>query len=71
MPLTREKPWYLSKSVWGGIVALVAVTLSVFGYGIGADDQAILVDYAVSIGGAVGGLLAIYGRIVASKKVGK
>lgn len=69
--MTDEKKWYTSKSIWGGIVTVLALALTAFGYGIGADDQAALVDYAVSIGGAVGGLLAIYGRIKASKKVSK
>lgn len=69
--MTDEKKWYTSKGVWGGIVTVLALALTAFGYGIGADDQAALVDYLVSIGGAVGGLLAIYGRVKASKKVGK
>ena len=69
--MTDEKKWYQSKSVWGGIVTVLALALTAFGYGIGADDQAALVDYAVSIGGAIGGLIAIYGRVKASKKVSK
>lgn len=65
------KNWWQSKAIWGGIVTVLALALTAFGYGIGADDQAALTDYLVSIGGAVGGLLAIYGRVKASKKVGK
>lgn len=66
-----EKKWYASKGVWGGIVTVLALALTAFGYGIGPDDQVALTDYLVSIGGAVGGLLAIYGRVKASKKVSK
>jgi len=63
------KPWYMSKGVWGGVIALLAAILGAFGYALGADDQAALADIALSIGGAFGGLLAIYGRVKASKGV--
>jgi len=63
------KPWYMSKGVWGGVIALLAAILGAFGYALGADDQVALADIALSIGGAVGGLLAIYGRVKASKGV--
>ncbi|QDP59291.1 MAG: hypothetical protein Tp136SUR676911_30 [Prokaryotic dsDNA virus sp.] len=66
-----SKKWYQSKSVWGGIVALLAVLLGAFGYSITGDDQSLLIDSLSIIGGAVGSLVAIYGRVKASKRVSK
>ena len=67
--MTNVKPWYQSKTIIGAVVTVLAMILTAFGYGIGAEDQAALVDYAVSLGGVVGGLLAIYGRLKASKDI--
>jgi hypothetical protein len=63
------KPWYMSKTIIGAVVTVLALVAGVFGYGIGVEDQAALADYAVTIGGVVGGLLAIYGRVKASKDI--
>lgn len=41
------KPWYLSRTVWGALVAIA--------------------DTALQIVGAIGGLLALYGRLSAQK----
>lgn len=67
--MTEVKPWYQSKTILGAVVTVLAMILTAFGYGIGVEDQAALVDYAVSLGGVVGGLLAIYGRVKASKDI--
>lgn len=64
-----QKGWYQSKAVWGGIVALLAGILGIFGFNVGAEDQAALAETLLAIGSAVGGLLAIYGRVSASKKI--
>jgi len=63
------KPWYQSKTIIGAVITVLALVAGVFGYGIGAEDQAALADYAVTLGGVVGGLLAIYGRVKASKDI--
>jgi hypothetical protein len=63
------KPIYLSKTVVGAVVTVLAMIATAFGYGIGADDQAQIVDLVVSFGGLMGGLFAIYGRVVASKEI--
>jgi hypothetical protein len=70
--MTMEtKPFYQSKAVWGGVIALLSVVAGAFGYSVGADDQIALVDALATGGGAVGALLAVYGRIVASGKITK
>ena len=63
------KNWWQSKTIWGGIITVVAVALGAFGYTLSGDDQIALVEFVSTIGGAIGGLLAIYGRVKASKAV--
>lgn len=67
----QEKPWWASKSVWGGLIAVLASVLAAFGYDIGAQDQQAIVVSAVSIAGAVGGVIAVVGRVKASHRIGK
>ena len=66
-----NKSWWASKTVWGGVIALLAGILGLFGYQLLPDDQTALVDGGVSLAALVGGLIAIWGRVKASKTVGK
>ena len=58
-----------SKTIWGGLVALVAGVVGIWGYSISPEDQTSLVALVTGIPSLVGGAFAIYGRIVASKQV--
>lgn len=64
-----EKQWYESKTVIGGIVAVVSGVAAAFGIAISPEDQEQIVAAVAAIGSAVGGALAIYGRIKASKPI--
>jgi hypothetical protein len=68
--MNESKPWYASSGVWGGVIAVLAAVLGLLGYSIGAEDQVALAGYVATIGSVVGGLLAIIGRVRASKKIG-
>lgn len=68
--MKNSKPWWKSKAVWGGIIALVAGIAGAFGFSVGAEDQQIIVDAVLAIVAGAGGLLAVYGRIKADKRVG-
>jgi protein-S-isoprenylcysteine O-methyltransferase Ste14 len=59
-----------SKTVWGGIIVVIAAIGGFFGYGITAEDQASLAHIIESVVLAIGGLLAIWGRVTATKKIG-
>jgi len=63
------KPWWQSKTVIGGLVALGAGIAGIFGVALGPDDQAVTTDALVGIAGAIGGLLAVYGRIKANRAI--
>lgn len=58
-----------SKTIWGGAVALVAGLAGLFGFTIGADDQALLVEAITAAASAIGGAVAIFGRVVATKRI--
>lgn len=64
------KNWYQSKTVWGALIAVAASALQLWGLEIGAEEQGELANLAVTLAGAVGGLLALYGRVVASGRIG-
>lgn len=64
------KQWYLSKTVWGGLIAVLASLPRAMGIDIDAGTQAAIADDLVALAGAVGGLVAIYGRIAANRRLG-
>ncbi|MCK5296456.1 MAG: hypothetical protein KAJ75_06175 [Alphaproteobacteria bacterium] len=64
------KPWWKSQGVWGGIIAVAAGIGGLFGYSISGADQASIAEAGIGIASAVGGLVAIIGRISASKNIG-
>jgi len=64
------KQWYLSKTVWGALVAILAGLLPAMGMELDAGAQSQLADNLVSLAGTVGGLIAIYGRLTAEKRLG-
>lgn len=67
----ENKPWYLSKTVWGSLIAVGAAVAAGFGVIVDAGTQDEIAGYAVAIAGAVGGLVAVWGRVKAEKKIGK
>lgn len=63
------KAWYQSKAVWGGLIAVLAAIAGVFGYTIGGEDQAALVEAISAAAGVVGGIMAVWGRVKATKSI--
>lgn len=66
MTRADPKPWYLSRAVWGGIVAAAAGIGAVAGIDI---DQPALVELLLAAGGIAGGALGIYGRLRAERPI--
>ena len=62
---------FASRTFWGGLLAIAAGVLGFFGWTLTADDQQALVDLGVGVAAALGGLVAIWGRVRASKQIGK
>jgi len=65
------KEWYKSKTVWGGLIAVGAAAAGAFGIVVDQDTQDQVAELAVTVATAVGGLLAIYGRIKADQEIKK
>lgn len=66
MPL---KPWYLSKTVWGSLIAILAALAGLFDIDLSPADQARAVDLVVQAIGALGGLVALVGRFRATHQI--
>ena len=67
--MEETKKWYMSKSVWGGMIAVAAAVAGAFGFSIGVEEQSILAESAVAVAGIVGAVVAVVGRVKASKKI--
>jgi uncharacterized membrane protein HdeD (DUF308 family) len=66
----ETKPWYQSRGVIGGLVAAAAGIAAAFNFDISADTQTMIVEAVIGVGATIGGIVAVIGRIKASKKVG-
>ncbi len=64
------KPWYQSKTVWGALIAIAAPLLGRAGLDVGGAEQAEIAEALTTLAGTLGGLLAISGRLRATKGVG-
>lgn len=68
--MIESKPWYLSKTVWGAGLAVLASLLHLSGVELGLEEQGALADGLVALFGALGALFAVYGRISARHAIG-
>jgi hypothetical protein len=59
-----------SKGVWGGAIAFLAGVAGLFGFTVAPVDVAGITANIDAIIVAVGGLLAIWGRVTATKAIG-
>ena len=67
--MTDVKGFFESKTVWGGLIAFGAGIAGLLGYAVADADAEQIVAYITGGASIVGALYAIYGRIVASKKI--
>ncbi|QLF69878.1 hypothetical protein FE840_010205 [Peteryoungia desertarenae] len=63
------KPWYQSKTVWGALIAIAAPLADMAGLTVDEAMKGELADHLVSIAGAFGGMIALYGRVVATRPI--
>jgi len=69
--MSEWKCWYLSRAIWGGLVALGAGVAGLYGYEVTPDDQKTLAEFLTASGAAIGGIAAVFGRIMATHQIGK
>ena len=68
--MTTAKPWYLSRTIWASIVAVMSGGAGFLGIPIGGVDDAALTDAVLQAVTAVAGLVAILGRLGAKDRIG-
>jgi hypothetical protein len=59
-----------SRAVWGGVVAIVAGAAGLFGYAVSPEDVGALTELISGGAAVIGGILAIIGRIRATRRIG-
>ncbi len=67
--MEETKKWWESTAIWGAVVALLGGLAGIFGYSLGPDDQEVLTSILASVAGTVGSIIAIWGRVKASKTI--
>jgi hypothetical protein len=65
--MNDTKVWWQSKTVWGAIIALLAGVATLAGLDLDASLQDQLAELLTGAGNLVGGALAWYGRVKATR----
>ncbi|HEY9055555.1 MAG TPA: hypothetical protein VIN77_00220 [Aurantimonas sp.] len=65
--MSEAKPWYQSRTVWGGLVAFGAAIAGLFGLKIDPATHDVLALSLTNGAAAVGAVVAILGRLAAQK----
>lgn len=68
--MSLTKPWYLSKTIWASIVTIGSAVAGLWGLPVAGIDNTALTDTILQAITAISGLLAIFGRLSASEKIG-
>lgn len=68
--MTDIKPWWQSKTLWGAIVTIASSILDLAGLELGDADAEALTGLLTSLGAAIGGIIAIVGRLKAKSRIG-
>lgn len=69
--MEQAKAWYESSGVWGGVLsALAPIGATVLHISMTGETQLQLAQVLALLGGAVGGSIAIIGRMKANSKIG-
>ena len=66
--METKKP-YTSRTIIGGVLAILAGGIGLLGYTVSAEDIATLEMLIASATSVVGGILSVYGRIKATKRI--
>ncbi|WP_269932242.1 hypothetical protein [Aminobacter sp. HY435] len=68
--MTSLKPWYMSRTIWASIVTMVLGMAGLAGMPVGGVDSGALTDTILQAVTALSGLVAIFGRLSASERIG-
>ncbi len=68
--MTDSKPWYLSRTIWASLVTIVMAAAGIVGLPVAGIDNTALTETLLQAITAISGLVAIFGRLGASSKIG-
>lgn len=68
--MTAMKPWYLSRTVWASAVTFAVSAAGIFGLPMDQVDGPALTDTLLQAITAISGLVALFGRIGATSRIG-
>ncbi len=68
--MEEVKPWYLSKTIWASMVAVLTALGGLFGLPLAGLDDNALVEAIVQIAAAIAGIVALFGRLSADEGSG-
>lgn len=64
-----SKALWQSKTFWGAIISVAGKLAAVFGYEVAPDDEQVLAAAVPLLVSVVGDVIAVIGRVTASKKI--
>ncbi|MEO0329211.1 MAG: hypothetical protein AAF217_11525 [Pseudomonadota bacterium] len=67
--MVDDKAWYESRTIWGALIAVAASVFDAAGLTMDAGAQAQLSEAMVQFVGAAGAIVAVYGRISATRMI--
>lgn len=68
--MTDSKPWYLSRTIWASLITILMAAAGILGLPVAGIDNAALTDTLLQAITAISGLVAIFGRLGASSRIG-
>lgn len=68
--METQKPWYLSRTIWASLVTIVSAAAALLGVPVAGLDDAALADAILQAIAAVSGMIAIFGRLGATSRIG-
>ena len=67
--MTDDKSWYLSRTVWAGLVSIILGLAGASGIADGTIDHGALTDVLLQLAAAIAGIVTIFGRIRATSRI--
>jgi hypothetical protein len=68
--MIETKPWYLSRTIWASLITITTAAGGILGVPLAGIDNAALTDTLLQAITAISGLVAIFGRLGAERRIG-
>lgn len=68
--MIESKAWYLSRTVWASIVAVLLSVAGLAGVAVDAINPEGMVDALLQAATAIAGIVAVLGRLTATRRIG-